>query len=95
MKVTIYKIVYVDEQVELHDFIDRHDCLPEFIDLSNPYYGEGYNFPGYPTENFIMVHQESYEGGLHELGYILCENEPSCLKTYIKEHISEFVPFEE
>lgn len=92
MKVLLQKLVYIDEEIELIDFFDRYDCEPEFIDFSNPNYVESYNFEGYPTQSFIMVHQEIYDG-LREIGYILCEEEPEDLVEYIKEHISEFVPF--
>lgn len=93
MKVMLQKIVYIDEEVELIDFIDNPDCEPEFIDLTSEFYKNSYDFDGYPKQSFIMVHQEIYDG-LRELGYILCEEEPENMIEYIKEHISEFVPFD-
>ncbi len=93
MKVTITKIEYVDYEIDITDFIARHDCEFEYIDLSSPYFAESYNFDGYPKDNFIMIYQD-LDHGMHELGYILCSEHPSNLKEYVKEHISEFVSFE-
>ena len=93
MKVTITKIEYVDYEVEISEFIERRDCIVEYIDLSNPYLSGDYDFDGYPKDNFIMIYQD-LDYGMHELGYILCDNQPSDINEYVKEHIKEFVPFE-
>ncbi len=90
MKVTITKIEYVDYEIDIGEFIHRHDCEFEYIDLSSPYFSGEYDFDGYPKDNFIMIYQD-LDYGMHELGYILCDKHPSDFEEYVKEHILEFV----
>ena len=90
--ITIYKVVTVEEEISLIDFINKRGAsYLEYIskDKDTVYITDEY----YPNESFIMIFQEIDTGEIsyHELGYVLCPTEPEDLKQYVKDHIDEYV----
>lgn len=91
--IKILQVTTVEREVTLLDFINSRSVYFEFIDKHDTCYIPD---PAYPSEEFILILQEVDAGELsyHEIGYVLCPNQPEDfydLKEYVIEHIDEFV----
>lgn len=88
MKVKIYKVKIVDVEVKLSEFLNTRQAVIEYVD--HPYYLDDEYYPSTP---FVLINQDIDAGEpiLHELGYILCDEEPENLKEYVLNNIDKFV----